>query len=554
MMTLSLEHDYNLFRQAVLSVSSSLDLPKAMRSAFNFLKQHFPLEALSLHLLKPRLRSFHLLFLVTDDQFHYLDEFVPLPTSESERLEKIERELKISNIPHSEKSRVTRRHGAAISPYVPDKDRAYLVSVLGSEQKAVGHLCLIGPESECFGAQHEHKLTVLTPAFTRLMMNLLQYREIVELQRRLTVEKQLLIGTVRSLSEDTIIGAKAGLRKTMDMVGQLTGRDVPVLIEGETGVGKELVADVIQRASARFEAPYIKVNCGAIPENLIDSELFGHEKGAFTGAIRTRIGRFEQADGGTLFLDEIGDMPLNAQVRLLRVLQDNIVERVGGSRAIPVDVRIIAATHRDLTAMLHDGSFRSDLFFRLNVFPLQIPPLRERYQDIPALVNHIIIKKARQLRLPKTPRVSNNTFQKLQTYPWPGNVRELENLVERALIIDPEGPLQLDSFLNFANDTCENPEISNPKIQPVYKKKHEPLEKQATEFNMPTKLHAKKATATFHTLDQAISEHITEALKLCSGRIHGRGGAGDLLGVNPNTLRKRMDKLGIPYGRKKKFP
>jgi len=554
-MTSSPEQDYDFFRQAVLSVSSSLDLSEAMRAAFNFLKQHFPLDVLSLHLLMPRIRSFHLLFLVTNEQFHYLDEFVPLPASESERLEQIERELKISSIPHSEDSRVTRRHSNAISPYVPDKDRAYLVSVLGSEQKAVGHLCLIGPEAECFNAEHEHKLSVLTPAFTRLMMNLLQYREIVELQQRLTVEKQLLVGTLRRLSEDTIVGAKAGLRKTMDMVGQLTGRDVPVLIEGETGSGKELIADVIQRASARSDAPYIKVNCGAIPDNLIDSELFGHEKGAFTGAIRIRIGRFEQADGGTLFLDEIGDMPLQAQVRLLRVLQDGIVERVGGSRAIPVNVRIIAATHRDLTAMMKNGSFRSDLFFRLNVFPVQIPPLRERCQDIPVLVNHFIIKKARQLRLPKTPRVSNTTFQKLLNYPWPGNVRELENLVARALIIDPEGPLQLDSFLHFNNEiqSCENTDMDILKIQPAVRKKQESANIRPTPFKPSPDPQTRDSIATFPTLDQTMSEHIIEALKLCRGKIHGQGGAGELLGVNPNTLRKRMDKLGIPYGRMNKF-
>jgi len=554
-MTSSIEQDYDFFRQAVLSVSSSLDLSEAMRAAFNFLKQHFPLDVLSLHLLMPRLRSFHLLFLVTNEQFHYLDEFVPLPASESERLEKIERELKISNIPHSDNSHVTRRHSNAISPYLPDKDRAYLVSVLGSEQKAVGHLCLIGPKAECFNAEHEHKLSVLTPAFTHLMMNLLQYREIAELQQRLTVEKQLLVGTLRRLREDTIVGAKAGLRKTMDMVGQLTGRDVPVLIEGETGTGKELIADVIQRASARSDAPYIKVNCGAIPDNLMDSELFGHEKGAFTGAIRIRIGRFEQADGGTLFLDEIGDMPLKAQVRLLRVLQDGIVERVGGSRAIPVNVRIIAATHRDLTAMMQEGRFRSDLFFRLDVFPVHIPPLRERRQDIPALVNHFIMKKARQQRLPKTPRISNKTFQKLLTYPWPGNVRELENLVERALIMDPEGPLQIESFLHFINETqtCENMDMSEPKLQPVDRKKQESPIKRPTAFNAPYNLHAGKTTAAFSTLDQAMSEHIIEALKLCWGKIHGQGGAGELLGMNPNTLRKRMDKLGIPYGRVNKF-
>jgi transcriptional regulator with GAF, ATPase, and Fis domain len=322
---------------------------------------------------------------------------------------------------------------------------------------------------------------------------------------------------------------------------------------GETGTGKELVADAIQQSSVRHKTPYVKVNCGAIPETLIDSELFGHEKGAFTGATRSRPGRFEQASGGTLFLDEIGDMPLNAQVRLLRVLQDGILERVGSTRAIRVDVRIIAATHRNLREMVQMGRFREDLFYRLNVFPIRVPPLRERLQDIPVLVHHFITKQARTLGLSDTPRLSPDALPKLLDYSWPGNVRELENLVSRVLVINPQGPLPLHLYLpqeSTRQAEIENTMLRQPGQAIPFWDQHDagpdgPVSRHPRHAWIPS---AKAAVAT---LDEAMAEHIRYALQLCNGKISGPGGAGELLGINPNTLRKRMDKLGIPYGRVK---
>ena len=199
--------------------------------------------------------------------------------------------------------------------------------------------------------------------------------------------------------------------------------------------------------STRHNAPYVKVNCGAIPDSLIDSELFGHEKGSFTGAIGTRPGRFEQAHEGTLFLDEVGDMPLEAQRRLLRVLQNGVVERIGGSHTLTVDVRIIAATHKNIEQLIEEGQFRRDLFYRLNVFPIHLPPLRERHQDIPRLVHHFLMKKTKRLELCSIPHLASDALPALADHPWPGNVRELENLVERALITTPEGPIYLDQHL-----------------------------------------------------------------------------------------------------------
>ena len=206
------------------------------------------------------------------------------------------------------------------------------------------------------------------------------------------------------------------------------------MLLGETGVGKEVVANAIHYTSSRRGGPFIKVNCGAIPDNLLDSELFGHERGAFTGAIAQKRGRFERADKGSIFLDEIGELPLQAQVRLLRVLQHKEIERVGGTKTIPVDVRIIAATHRNMEEMVRSGAFREDLWFRLDVFPITIPPLRRRKEDIPALVHHFIERKSKDLKIYPAPSVSAEEVERLKAYHWPGNIRELENLIERELI------------------------------------------------------------------------------------------------------------------------
>ena len=447
-MTSLINEDYEFFRQAVYNVSSSLDLPQSMEATFHFLKRHFPLDALSFHIYESRLGALHLLFLVTQGQFQYLDEIAPLPDEGRHLIDKQEQALKtISIVPHSLQSCVAKYHSRAVSAYVPYKDRSYLVSILSTEHKSVGHLCLMGPEPGCFSTDHRRKIQILRPAFSLFMLNLLRYREVVELQQRLAEQNLRLTGEVRRLSEVSIIGDKGGLRQVMDTVGQLAGRDVPVLITGETGSGKELVADAVQRVSSRHAAPYVKVNCGAIPDNLIDSELFGHEKGAFTGAVNSRIGRFEQADGGTLFLDEVGDMPLQAQVRLLRILQNNTLDR---GRRFAQHSRGCAHHHRHPPQSCRNGKTRA--FSGRFVLPAEhfsggsAGPSKRR-QDIPLLIHYFLGLKARRLRLARTPRLAADSLAHLTAYSWPGNVRELENLVERALIIDPEGPVKLHRYL-----------------------------------------------------------------------------------------------------------
>ncbi|MBN2059932.1 MAG: sigma-54-dependent Fis family transcriptional regulator, partial [Deltaproteobacteria bacterium] len=299
----------------------------------------------------------------------------------------------------------------------------------------------------------------------------------------------------------------------------------PVLLSGETGTGKEVIAGAIHNLSTRKDGPFIAVNCGAIPENLVDSELFGHEKGAFTGALTRKRGRFERAHGGTIFLDEVGELQPEAQVRLLRVLQEREIERVGGTEPIKVDIRLIAATHRDLEAMIREGTFRDDLYFRLNVFPIALPPLRERRCDIPSLVHYFIQKKSQEIGLRETPPLAQGALENTMAYPWPGNIRELQNAVERALILSGGGPITFGDI----HQTTISPGTD---LKPAVK----------------STSGAKDTMA----LDEVVSRHIRMVLERTGGRIGGEKGAARLLQVNPSTLRKRMKKLGIPFGRKTK--
>ena len=287
-----------------------------------------------------------------------------------------------------------------------------------------------------------------------------------------------------------------------------------MLLLGETGVGKDVIANNIDYSSTRNQGPFVSVNCGAIPDTLIDSELFGHEKGAFTGALNQKKGRFERAQNGTIYLDEIGELPLQAQVRLLKVLQSKEIERVGGEKTIPLDIRIIAATNRDLEEMVKNNKFREDLWFRLNVFPIEIPPLRERKSDIPALLQHFMLSKSKELKLPAIPKLAPGAIDPLMEYKWPGNVRELENIVERSLILNPKGLLTFEHM-------CLDPEgKTSNKIS--------------------------ESDETFN-LDESVSQLIHRVLKKTKGRVHGPDGAANLLGINPSTLRSRMKKLGIDY-------
>jgi len=304
-----------------------------------------------------------------------------------------------------------------------------------------------------------------------------------------------------------MIGQCAPFKQMIFKVQQVAPTDITVLILGETGTGKELVARAIHDASRRKDRPMVKVNCAALPTNLIESELFGHEKGAFTSAQARQIGRFELANGSTIFLDEIGELPLESQAKMLRVLQEGEFERLGSGRTTRVDVRIIAATNRNLEEEVKKGRFREDLWYRLNVFPITSPPLRERQEDIPLLVNWLVHRFNRKLGRDIS-RVSTQVMKKLQSYPWPGNIRELENVVERATISSPGHSLQL----------------------------LDPLDTPSDKF---------LSTTPFPPLEEVERNHIIQALQETGWRVHGPQGAALLLGLHPSTLRFRMRKLGI---------
>jgi transcriptional regulator with GAF, ATPase, and Fis domain len=366
---------------------------------------------------------------------------------------------------------------------------------------------------------HAKLLAMLRDPFAVAMSNTLRHAEVLKLKDMLADDNRYLIRELRQLAGDEIVGAETGLKNVMDMVQQAAPRDNPVLLLGETGVGKELIASAIHYSSPRKEGPFIKVNSGAIPEGLIDSELFGHEKGAFTGAVAQKRGRFERAQGGTIFLDEIGDLPMPAQTRLLRVVQQKELERVGGAKTIQVDVRIIAATHRNLEQMVGNNKFREDLWYRLNVFPIIIPPLRQRKADIPALVAHFLRRKSRELNFRNIPPLAPGTIDRLMDYPWKGNVRELENMVERNLIQYSGGLLKFDHFV--FPQAADIPPLAS-------------------------------TGAKILKLDELDARHIQLVLEETRGRINGPEGAAELLGIHPNTLRARMNKLGIIYGRKQK--
>jgi formate hydrogenlyase transcriptional activator len=309
------------------------------------------------------------------------------------------------------------------------------------------------------------------------------------------------------LPRDEIIGESPAFRAMLDTVRQVASSDTTVLLIGETGTGKELIARALHAASARARRALVAINCGAIAPGLIESELFGHERGAFTGAVQRRVGRFESADRGTLFLDEVSELPLEAQVKLLRVLQEQEVERLGGSRPIHLDLRLIAATNRDLERECRAGRFRSDLFYRLNVLPIRVPPLRERRGDIPRLARHFIAHFRQKLGKPLT-AIDPDSLRRLVAHAWPGNVRELRNVIERACVL-ARGPVI---------------SIDRPLVAVT---------------------HADEEDEAFTSLADHERTYLRRVLTHTKGRISGPRGAAAILGVHPNTLRSRLDRLGL---------
>ncbi|MCG6538137.1 MAG: sigma 54-interacting transcriptional regulator, partial [Syntrophales bacterium LBB04] len=316
-----------------------------------------------------------------------------------------------------------------------------LVMRLVIEGERLGSLTLTADGKDRYTEEHARLFSLLNEPCAMALSNALTHQQLLRLKDMLTDDNRYLNQELIRMAGDEIIGTDFGLKDVMEMVRKISPLESPVLLLGETGVGKGVIASAIHYLSPRRKGPFITVNSGAIPETLIDSELFGHERGAFTGAIEQKRGRYERADHGTIFLDEIGELPPHAQIRMLRVLQEKEIERVGGTKAIPVNIRIIAATHRNLQDMVREKQFREDLWFRINVFPIRVPPLRERKEDIPSLVYHFINKKTKQLKLNVAPDPSPGAIDRLMAYHWPGNVRELENVVERELILNKGEPL-----------------------------------------------------------------------------------------------------------------
>jgi transcriptional regulator with GAF, ATPase, and Fis domain len=353
------------------------------------------------------------------------------------------------------------------------------------------------------------------------LMNARAFEEIERLRAHLELENVYLQEEVREARAfGDIIGQNAGMRKVLQQIDMVAPTNATVLILGESGTGKELVAREIHKRSRRADHPLIRVNCASVPKDLYESEFFGHAKGAFTGAIKDRAGRFEAANGGTLFLDEVGEIPLELQSKFLRVLQEKQYERVGEEHTRTVDVRIIAATNRDLKSEVEQGRFRQDLFYRLNVFPLEVPPLRERRDDIPLLAMHFLEQAAHRLHLPMA-RFTQAHARLLQSYDWPGNVRELQNATERALILAQRGSLQYDLPISEISSTV----LPAPAV--------------------PAPNGATGVILTEIEMQQRQTQNILAALTQAGWKIHGPDGAAELLAIKPTTLISRLKKLGL---------
>lgn len=507
------------FRESTLRICGSLDIEKAMQRCLQFWADYLPASGLCLHIYDRELGIVETVAMSTLYECRAMTLRTPLSARGRRQVEE----------QRSSRTKLVARMGddAVAGPVVSHlgaEDLSGLLLDLALEKKFIGTVSVFGLPGRRFESSHVRLVSLVNRPFAIALANSLRYRELRHLRDMLADDNRYLQDELRRMAGEEVVGAGFGLKEIMEMVNQVAPLDSPVLLLGETGVGKEVMANAIHNLSSRRNGPFIRVNCGAIPDTLMDSELFGHEKGAFTGALTRKRGRFERAHGGTIFLDEIGELSMDAQVRLLRVLQEKEIERVGGAETIRVDIRVITATHRNLEQMLSDGKFREDLYFRLRVFPIVIPPLRQRKEDIPALVHHFIEKKVREMKISSVPTVAPGALDRLIAHHWPGNARELENAVERALIVSRGEPLTFNDILPVSSGMAVVGDHSNTE--------------------------SREGKMTVQPLEMVMARHIQKVLTLCNGRVEGEKGAAHLLQVHPSTLRKRMKKLGIPFGRR----
>jgi formate hydrogenlyase transcriptional activator len=415
-------------------------------------------------------------------------------------------------------------HMIADSPPLAEGLTTGCVLPLASRGRVHGVLILGRRDENVFNREEVKFLMQAASQVAIAVENALAYSKIAELKEKLTQEKLYLEDEIRTeLNFEEIVGKSAALRRILQQVATVAPTDSTVLIYGETGTGKELIARAIHNLSSRQSNSFVKLNCAAIPMGLLESELFGHEKGAFTGAIAQRIGRFELANHGTVFLDEVGEIPLELQPKLLRVLQEREFERLGGTRTFTTDARLIAATNRDLASMVEEQKFRSDLFYRLNVFPVRVPSLRERPEDIPLLVRHFAEQCARRMNK-KIETISSETLKQMRQYHWPGNIRELQNVIERAVILSA-GPVL-------------NVPLSEIQARPL------PAAVDGNE-NRNKKGEPSVGKDIRNVLEETERKHILSVLSQTNWVVAGPNGAAVRLGMKRSTLQLRMRKLGL---------
>ncbi|MCP3922929.1 MAG: sigma-54-dependent Fis family transcriptional regulator [Desulfobacterales bacterium] len=502
-----------LFREVTRRICGSLQIDEALFDVYVYLKGHLPLNGICITVYEYETKSARIIAGAYDSGGILVNRSFPISDTAWRTVQKWQKESRSETTPwirdetHPINNEIKKvmTHFANADYFKRLEHFSSITCALKIRDEIIGNLTFVGFGPDRYSTSHGNIITEVNEPFAIALSNALRFMELEQNNRELQKE-------ARKVKGDVMIGADGGLKKVKHMIEQVAPTLSHVLLQGETGTGKEVVANEIHKLSPRSNGPLISLNCGAIPENLIDSELFGHEKGSFTGAVETRQGLFERADKGTLFLDEVGELPLSAQTKLLRVIQTGEFERVGGTFPVKCDVRLICATHRNLENMVQKKEFREDLWYRLNVFPITIPPLRRRTRDIPLMVEHFILTKCKEMNIATPPKIASGELKALTDYPWPGNVRELQNLIERALILSKGNPLTFPDLIHTNRSKPGEPQVAH-KINPG--------------------------------LDDTIAEHIKWALTQTNGKISGKDGAAELLEINPNTLRSRMQKLNI---------
>jgi hydrogenase-4 transcriptional activator len=542
-----LEKFQSLLLNAWREACRHIELDESTATIAKMVAQTMPLETLLVRRFDQDLRSVETLAVgqAADHPFHASPRTIATPAKWTRLLQWASGDQLI-HCP------ATRRSGD-INLLLPEGcEGEVLAGPLTNREGPIGALVFVAEYSRAFQPEHLELARLLLEPFSVAMENHRRLHELSSLREAAESERLQLLKRLgqKESTEETIVGADSGLKMVMERVNLVATSNAPVLILGETGTGKEVVSRAIHHRSARSNGPFIRVNCGAIPPELIDSQLFGHERGSFTGAEDARQGWFERADGGTLFLDEIGELPLQAQVRLLRVLQDGFIERVGGQHPVRVDVRIVAATHRDLAAMVKARTFREDLWYRVNVFPVLMPPLRDRIEDIGPLARHFALRAATRFGLAFV-EPSEADFRQLESYNWPGNIRELAAVVDRSVILGGGVRLEVAKALGISRDSTIIRDDS-PTFYEVLPDHPQPPRDRNSHF--PEDVATPQSTSTRKSLDDAIRDHIEQVLKETGGRIEGKYGAAIRLKVNPHTLRAKMRKLKIDWSRFRDTP